>query len=78
VAHPNDIAQEAIALATKWQNRANALMNRKEKARHRRMARLLANPLDKVFLVKLIDQSFRSRNMRRVAEKCTAGSDRRL
>jgi proline dehydrogenase len=63
------LTQEAIALAEAWQIRANALMNREEKARHRRMARLLAEPVDKVFLVKLIDQSFRSRNMRRVADQ---------
>jgi hypothetical protein len=69
VAHPNDIAQEAIALAETWQDRANALMNSREKARHRRMAGLLANPLDKAFLVSLIDQSFRSRDKERVADQ---------
>ena len=42
MAHPNDIAKEAIALAETWQNRAVALMNSREKARHRRMAALFA------------------------------------
>jgi RHH-type proline utilization regulon transcriptional repressor/proline dehydrogenase/delta 1-pyrroline-5-carboxylate dehydrogenase len=69
VAHLNRIAEEAINLAETWQNRANALMNSREKARHRRLAGLLAKPLDKVFLVKLIDQSFRSRDKRRVADQ---------
>jgi RHH-type proline utilization regulon transcriptional repressor/proline dehydrogenase/delta 1-pyrroline-5-carboxylate dehydrogenase len=67
---PIDImVKEAIALAETWQNRANELMNHRERNRHTRFARLLANPRDKIFLTKLIDQSFRSSNPRRVTNQ---------
>jgi len=57
-------------LATTWQNQANQLMSSKEKTRYSQLARLLANPMDKVILTKLIDQSFRSNNNSRVASNC--------
>ena len=63
------LTEDAIRLAAKWQRRANELKNSQEKARHDKLARLLANPLDKVILTKLIDQSFRSDNYRRVADQ---------
>jgi len=63
------ITKEAIKLATKWQNRANQLQHPHERARHKKLARLLAKPKDKVILTKLIDQSFRSANSRRVADQ---------
>lgn len=59
----------AIALAVTWQNRANELMKPREKKRYRQLARLLENPEDKILLTKLIDQSFRSVNRRRVADQ---------
>ena len=65
----NDIISEAIALAKTWQDRANALMAPREKKRYKQLARLLANPNDKILLTKLIDQSFRSANPRRVADQ---------
>ena len=64
-----NLVKEAITLATTWQNRANQLMRPKEKTRHIQLARLLANPIDKVILTKLIDQSFRSNNNSRVADQ---------
>ena len=64
-----DIVKAAIALAETWQNRANALMVPQEKKRYKQLARLLANPKDKILLTKLIDQSFRSANPRRVADQ---------
>ena len=65
----NNIIREAIALAATWQNRANALMDPQERKRYQQLTRLLANPDDKILLTKLIDQSFRSTNMRRVADQ---------
>ena len=65
----DDIITEAIALAATWQNRANALMVSPEKKRYKQLARLLLNPNDKILLTKLIDQSFRSANPRRVADQ---------
>ncbi|MGD2186215.1 MAG: bifunctional proline dehydrogenase/L-glutamate gamma-semialdehyde dehydrogenase, partial [Desulfobacterales bacterium] len=63
------IIKETIALAEKWLDRANQLMQPPEKKRYNQLARLLANPEDKILLTKLIDQSFRSTNPRRVADQ---------
>jgi len=60
---------EAIALAEAWQNRANALLTPEEKTLQKKMARLLTHPGDKVILTRIIDQSFRSGNMGRVADQ---------
>ncbi|MGD8890531.1 MAG: aldehyde dehydrogenase, partial [Desulfobacterales bacterium] len=65
----DNIAKEAIKLATKWQHRANKVKHPHEEVRHKRLARLFAKPKDKVLLTKLIDQSFRSANNRRVADQ---------
>ena len=63
------IVKEAIALAETWQIRANDLMYPQEKKRYQQLARLLVNSKDKILLTKLIDQSFRSRNPRRIADQ---------
>ncbi len=64
-----EIVREAIVLAKKWQERANALLTSEEKGIQEQMMRLLTHPLDKVILTKMIDQSFRSENTQRVAEQ---------
>ncbi len=68
---PNDpkIFKKAIETAEKWQNRANQLLTSEEKAIQEQMLRLLTHPMDKVVLTKLIDQSFRSSDMHRVADQ---------
>jgi len=63
------IVEEALSLAKNWQDRANALLQPEEKRRYRRLARLVANADDKVILTALIDQCFRSRDERRVADQ---------
>jgi RHH-type proline utilization regulon transcriptional repressor/proline dehydrogenase/delta 1-pyrroline-5-carboxylate dehydrogenase len=63
------IVEEAIALGETWQNRANELIYPQEKKRYKQVARLLANPKDKILITKLIDQSFRSANPHRVADQ---------
>jgi RHH-type proline utilization regulon transcriptional repressor/proline dehydrogenase/delta 1-pyrroline-5-carboxylate dehydrogenase len=63
------MVKEAVALAEIWQNRANELLTRREKSRYEQLKRLLSNPGDKILLVKLVDQSFRSANPRRVADQ---------
>ncbi|MBW2431110.1 MAG: bifunctional proline dehydrogenase/L-glutamate gamma-semialdehyde dehydrogenase, partial [Deltaproteobacteria bacterium] len=63
------LVEEAIRLATRWQNRANELQTSQEKARHIKFDRLFTNPQDKVILTKLIDQCFRSAHHRRVADQ---------
>jgi len=63
------IVEEAVAQAKNWQDRANALLQPEEKRRYRQLARLVANADDKVILTALIDQCFRSRDARRVADQ---------
>jgi RHH-type transcriptional regulator, proline utilization regulon repressor / proline dehydrogenase / delta 1-pyrroline-5-carboxylate dehydrogenase len=64
-----EIIREAIVLAKKWQERANALLTAEERGIQEQMMRLLTHPLDKVILTKMIDQSFRSENTHRVADQ---------
>ncbi len=64
-----DIIKASIALAEAWQDRANTLLNAEEKGIQEQMHRLLAHPIDKVILTKLIDQSFRSDDASRVADQ---------
>jgi RHH-type proline utilization regulon transcriptional repressor/proline dehydrogenase/delta 1-pyrroline-5-carboxylate dehydrogenase len=63
------IIQEAISLAEAWQNRANRLLTSEEKDLQDQMLRLLTHPIDKVIMAKMIDQSFRSHDTRRVADQ---------
>ncbi|MCE5245119.1 MAG: bifunctional proline dehydrogenase/L-glutamate gamma-semialdehyde dehydrogenase, partial [Desulfobacteraceae bacterium] len=63
------IVREAVSLAEAWQNRANRLITPGEKAVQKKMMRLLTHPTDKVVMTRLIDQSFRSANEARVAER---------
>ena len=61
--------QRAMALAERWQNRANSLLSREEKGLQEQMRRLLTRPRDKIVLALLIDQSFRSHDPARVADQ---------
>ena len=63
------IVEEAVSQAKNWQDRANALLQPEEKRRYRQLARLVANSNDKIILTALIDQCFRSRDARRVADQ---------
>jgi len=67
--HNEEIYAQAVALAESWQNRANELLTKEEKHIQDQMKRLLTNPNDKVLLSKMIDQSFRSHNSKRVADQ---------
>ena len=66
--HQQQIDQ-AIVLAEQWQTRANQLLTKDEKQIQEQMKQLLTHPKDKVLLSKLIDQSFRSSNPKRVADQ---------
>jgi RHH-type proline utilization regulon transcriptional repressor/proline dehydrogenase/delta 1-pyrroline-5-carboxylate dehydrogenase len=68
----SDIIRLAVETAKKWQNRANELITFEEKGIQEQMVRLLTHPMDKVVLTKLIDQSFRSGDNRRVADQVNA------
>lgn len=62
-------ARDALNLAETWQNRANELLTREERALQKQMALFLNNPRDKMFMAALIDQSFRSEAPERVADQ---------
>lgn len=64
-----EVVQRAIALAEKWQNRASELVSDFDRKFHIKMNKMLSNPKDKVFLIELMDQSFRSKNATRVANQ---------
>ncbi|MFW6374127.1 MAG: bifunctional proline dehydrogenase/L-glutamate gamma-semialdehyde dehydrogenase [Thermodesulfobacteriota bacterium] len=63
------LIQEAVSLAEAWQKRANELLTSRERKYQKQMMRLIRNPLDKVILTKMIDQSFRADNPGRVADQ---------
>jgi len=63
------IFDKAVKLAENWQNRANELLTKAEKNIQEQMKRLLTHPHDKVLLSKMIDQSFRSNDPKRVADQ---------
>ena len=63
------VAQRAIALAQQWQTRASELVNAHDNKFHVQMNTMLAHPKDKVLLIELMDQAFRSKNTKRVANQ---------
>jgi len=64
-----NLSKAAVELAERWQERAESLKSRRERAFQSQIAGLLKHPIDKVTLTRLIDQSFRSGNRLRVADQ---------
>ncbi|MDZ7724121.1 MAG: hypothetical protein U5R06_15265 [candidate division KSB1 bacterium] len=64
-----NILQDAISLAEAWQKRADAVMTRKENKIQEQMQKMLTHPTDKIVMTKMIDQSFRSHDHKRVAHQ---------
>ena len=60
------VMERALDLATQWQKVATGKMSEFENSFHVKMQKLLNNPVDKVFLIELMDQSFRSHDVSRV------------
>lgn len=67
----NDIIEQSIQLAAKWQRQANEIKTADEVTFDRKIAKMVKNPANKVFLTELIDQSFRPRDASRVADQIT-------
>ncbi|PID48307.1 MAG: aldehyde dehydrogenase [Proteobacteria bacterium] len=63
------LAQDAIELAKKWQNKADELASNFDQKFNKQIQKMLANPMDKVLLIELMDQCFRSKNNKRVADQ---------
>jgi hypothetical protein len=69
IKYDQKIVDQAVLLAEAWLNRANELLTAEEKGIQEQMKRLLTNPVDKVILTRLIDQSFRSHDPGRIADQ---------
>ena len=66
----NDPMTEATTkLARIWQERANELLQDDEKKIQLQMSNLLNAPEDKITLIKMIDQSFRPKSTKRIADQ---------
>ncbi len=67
----SDLIGEAIALARRLQERANALQTPQEKRQQAEFDRMIQHPADKATLVQMTDQAFRSSASRRAADQLT-------
>lgn len=56
-------------VAASWQGEIDKSRESSEKKFHEIMQRMLKNPMNKVFLIELLDQSFRSHNSKRIADQ---------
>jgi len=63
------LLDDSIALAESWQKLAEKRINRFDRRFHRKMRKMLQHPHDKVLLMQLMDQCFRSKNNARVANQ---------
>lgn len=61
--------ENAKSLATEWQNEIELSREYTEKKFHEVMKQMLKDPMNKVFLIELLDQSFRSKDSSRVADQ---------
>jgi RHH-type proline utilization regulon transcriptional repressor/proline dehydrogenase/delta 1-pyrroline-5-carboxylate dehydrogenase len=64
-------AQQAVHLARRLQTRANCLQTRDERRQQEELDRMLQHPEDKVALVQMTDQAFRSRSAPRAVDQFT-------
>ncbi|MCK9454050.1 bifunctional proline dehydrogenase/L-glutamate gamma-semialdehyde dehydrogenase [Sulfurimonas sp.] len=64
-----DRLQEAKSIAKEWQLYIDEHRDSTEHKFHDTMGRMLKDPINKIFLIELLDQSFRSNNPRRVADQ---------
>ncbi len=56
-------------LAASWQKEISLNRDASEKKLHEMMQRMLQEPINKIFLIELLDQSFRSQNPKRIANQ---------
>ena len=61
--------ENAKHLAEEWQSEIELHREHTEQKFHEVMERMLQNPLNKIFLIELLDQSFRSHDTKRIADQ---------
>ncbi|WP_345970635.1 bifunctional proline dehydrogenase/L-glutamate gamma-semialdehyde dehydrogenase [Sulfurimonas sp. HSL1-6] len=66
---PPELFEETKAVARRWQEEISHHIGKEEQKLHAMMQRMLKNPINKIFLIELLDQSFRSKNPDRVADQ---------
>jgi len=66
---PKETVQEVKSIAYEWQKKIQVSRKGKEQDFHDMMMKMLKNPINKIFLIELLDQSFRSKNGDRVADQ---------
>jgi RHH-type proline utilization regulon transcriptional repressor/proline dehydrogenase/delta 1-pyrroline-5-carboxylate dehydrogenase len=64
-----DTIEEVKNVAYAWQKKIQVSRKGKEQDFHEMMLKMLENPVNKIFLIELLDQSFRSHNPDRVADQ---------
>ena len=65
----NEIFEEVKVVAEQWQKQIQVSRHVKEKHFHEMMLKMLDNPMNKIFLIELLDQSFRSKDSHRVVDQ---------
>ncbi|EDY80889.1 aldehyde dehydrogenase (NAD) family protein [Verrucomicrobiia bacterium DG1235] len=63
------IITRSVELAERWQRESNRLKSKRQVEFDEKVAKMVRNPVNKVFLTELIDQSFRPRDSKRVADQ---------
>jgi len=66
---PPELFEETKAVARRWQETISHHIGKEEQKLHAMMQRMLKNPVNKIFLIELLDQSFRSKDPDRVADQ---------
>ena len=69
MAIPASLFEQTKIVARQWQESISQSIGKDEQKLHGMMERMLKNPLNKIFLIELLDQSFRSKNPEREADQ---------
>lgn len=65
----NTTFESAKDVAALWQSKIDKSRERREKKFHEIMQKMLKNPMNKIFLIELLDQSFRAQDSKRIANQ---------
>lgn len=66
---PTTVLENAKSVAAAWQQTIDNNREESEKKFHETMQRMLKDPMNKVFLIELLDQSFRAHDRGRIADQ---------
>ena len=69
MAIPTPLFEQTKTIAHRWQASIAQKIGKEEQKLHTMMQRMLQNPVNKIFLIELLDQGFRSNDPKRVADQ---------